>query len=247
MSAATLGARLRPSLLRRVRTRAGDIEVAALEARALDPERHALAWTHFLRAAVASTRSETNLGERLTGAGPGSLPPGTLSASAERGVAGDDRRLRRDADDDDADAATTEANDEGEPVLAETCTPLASQTPLTSHVVTRDAMDTPPGGGFGNAFLGDATDDVDRRGDDDRADPCGQLDVPARPERRERGTSRGPGRRRHHSAASRVTAARHRGGSALRRSVGPGGARPAGRPQRRDCEPEHGRVDGRHD
>ena len=143
--------------------------LAALEARALDPERHALAWTHFLRAAVASTRSETNLGERLTGDGPGSLPPGTLSASAERGVAGDDRRLRRDADDDDADAATTEANDEGEPVLAETCTPLASQTPLTSHVVTRDAMDTPPGGGFGNAFLGDATDDVDRRGDDDRA------------------------------------------------------------------------------
>ena len=70
--------------------------LAALEARALDPERHALAWTHFLRAAVASTRSETNLGERLTGDGPGSLPPGTLSASAERGVAGDDRARRDD-------------------------------------------------------------------------------------------------------------------------------------------------------
>ena len=143
--------------------------LAALEARALDPKRHAVAWTHFLRAAVASTRLERNLGERLTGDGPGSLPPGTLSASAERGVAGDDRRLRRDADDDDdADAATTEANDEGEPVLAETSTPFTSQTPLAS-VVTRDAMDTPPGGGFRNAFLGDATDDVDRRGDDDRA------------------------------------------------------------------------------
>ena len=66
--------------------------LAALEARALDPKRHALAWTHFLRAAVASTRLERNLGERLTGDGPGSLPPGTLSASAERGVARDDRR-----------------------------------------------------------------------------------------------------------------------------------------------------------
>ena len=134
--------------------------LAALEARALDPKRHALAWTHFLRAAVASTRPEKKLGERLRGDGPGaSLPPGTLSAPAERGVAGDD---------DDADAATTEANEEGEPVLPETCTPE-----------TASAMDTPPGGGtrtpraFGreNAFLGDATDDegIAGRGDDDRA------------------------------------------------------------------------------
>lgn len=143
--------------------------LAALEARALDPKRHALAWTHFLRAAVASTRPEKKLGERLRGDGPGaSLPPGTLSAPAERGVAGDDDRHRRDADDDDADAATTEANEEGEHVLPETCTPE-----------TASAMDTPPGGGtrtpraFGreNAFLGDATDDegIAGRGDDDRA------------------------------------------------------------------------------
>ena len=137
--------------------------LAALEARALDPERHALAWTHFLRAAVASTRPEKKLGERSRGDGPGaSLPSGTLSAPAERGVAGDD---------DDADA-TAEANEEGEPVLPETCTPETATTPLTTSLVTtRDAMDTPPGGGTPRAFgFGNATDDEEIiRGDDHRA------------------------------------------------------------------------------
>lgn len=149
-----------------LKTNAGEA-LAALESRALDPKRHALAWTHFLRAAVASTRPDRNLGERSTADGPGSLLPGTMSAPAERGVAAEGR-LPGDVDvDDDADAATTEANDEGDPVSvpSERSRVFSGDARLES----RDAMDVPPEGGAGafgrdDAFA--AGDDFDDGGDD---------------------------------------------------------------------------------
>lgn len=132
--------------------------LAALEARALDPQRHALAWTHFLRAAVASTRVDGKRGERVPPAdGPGSLPPGTLSARAERANAAD-----RPVDEDDDDAATTETNDEELP-------PVPSAAPSRSggllDISARDAvaMDVPPGG---DAFHEDDVDADAAAGDD---------------------------------------------------------------------------------
>ena len=137
--------------------------LAALEARALHPRRHALAWTHFLRAAVSFARLERKLGEHSTAEGSGSLPPGAVSAPAEQ-VAADDQ-LQGDVDVEDADAATTEANDEGEPL------PSGRARFVTSGALpeTRDAMDVRPGDGAGafgreDAFL--AGDDFDDRGED---------------------------------------------------------------------------------
>ena len=127
--------------------------LAALEARALDPQRHALAWTHFLRAAVASTRVDGKRGERSPADGPGSLPPGTLSARAERANAADRRGDVEEEDDD----ATTETNDEELPPL-----PSAAPAPLRSggRQDFHFQMDVPPGG---DAFH---EDDVDADGAD---------------------------------------------------------------------------------